>query len=175
MTLLAIAAAASAGLVWRLSEISPLPAGPPRLGTGYYLDDAELVSTGEDGRVLFRVWSKRATQRLADGAVELDEVRIEYEPGAEVPWDLRATAGRMPPDGKMLQLLGEVVAIAGEAPPTTIRTDYLELDPDSFVAYTDREVTIEHSDSRVQATGMRVFLKEDRLQLLSKVNGTFIP
>ena len=102
---------------------------------------------------------------------------LRYEPRAGVPWDLRAQTGRMPPDGDILQLTGEVVAVTREksGAEATIRTDYLEIDPQTFVAHTDRAVTIDLAGDRVFATGMRVFLKEDRLQLIADVTGTFTP
>ena len=102
---------------------------------------------------------------------------LEYEPRAAVPWDLRADKGRMPPEGDILRLSGEVVAVtrADSGADARILTDYLEIDPRTFVAYTDRAVTIELAGDRIFATGMRVFLKEDRLQLIADVTGKFTP
>ena len=56
-----------------------------------------------------------------------------------------------------------------------IRTDYLELDPESYVARTARDVTVERARDTLRSQGLRVFLKEDRLQLESRVTGTFLP
>lgn len=154
-------------------------AEPPRarLVAGYYLDDAELVGTGDDGRVLYRVSTRRALESLDDGGVNLEDVRVSYAPQSDVPWDLTAEAGHIPPDGKILQLMGNVVAITreGARAPATIRTDSLELNPDTYVASTDDKVVIEYSGNEIFATGLRVFLKEDRVQLISNVNGKFLP
>ncbi len=109
--------------------------------------------------------------------MQLDQVEVQYAPDERVPWTLHADTGRMDADGDMLQLRGNVVAVArsegGEA--ATIRTDYLEIDPDSLVAETPRVVNIEYAEGRITATGMRAYLREDRLQLLSNVHGTFAP
>ena len=179
MTLLLLAAAALASgfWLWQLEEEDEERNLRGRLGAGYYLKDAELVGTGSNGEVLYRIQTRELKENAEDGAVDLTEVSLQYSPAAAVPWDLRADTGSMPPDSDILQLTGEVVAVTQEnsGEPATIRTDYLEIDPQTFVAYTDRPVAIELSGGRILATGMRVFLKEDRLQLIADVTGTFTP
>jgi LPS export ABC transporter protein LptC len=56
-----------------------------------------------------------------------------------------------------------------------IRTDYLELDPDTYIATTNRHVVIQRARDTLHARGMRVYLKQDRLQLDSEVRGYFLP
>ncbi len=177
LSLLLVAAAASGALVWQLGETPRPRLSAPVIAPGFYMRDAELVATDDDGRTLYRVTAESATQRLADGEVELDEVKLVYNPRLQVPWQVTATTGQMPPSGKLLRLIGEVVAVTQDSDgiPATIRTDYLEVDPETYVAFTERPVDIEYDGARVTATGMRAFLKEDRLQLLSDVNGKFIP
>ena len=172
---LGAAAVASAVLLSRVQDQDKQSRSEPILGDGYYLKDAELVGTGEDGELLYRISTRELQQ--GDGEVEMTDVALQYEPQAAVPWELRADTGRMPPEGDILRLSGEVVAVTREesGADATILTDYLEIDPQTFIAYTDSEVTIELNGDRVFATGMRVFLKEDRLQLIADVTGTFTP
>jgi LPS export ABC transporter protein LptC len=95
---------------------------------------------------------------------------------------MRATRGQIPRDSNIIQLSGDVLVTSmvaaaanhGQA-PLTIRTDYLELDPDTYIATTDRHVAIERSRDTLHARGMRVYLKQDRLQLESEVRGNFLP
>lgn len=176
LALLAIAALSGALLMHAQRDRA---VGPPAVtpGIGYYLREARLTGTGDDGRVRYRVSAKSVTQQLADGSVALDNVAIDYGSGAEPPWNVRADTGRIPPDGKMIELTGNVVAATRDSDhtPATIRTDYLEFDTDSYVAATDSKVTIEYAGSTVQATGMRALLREDRLELLAEVNGRYAP
>ena len=175
--LLSVAAVSSGLLLSRLEDKPKDADRAPRLGAGYYVESAELIGTGDNGAVLYRVQTDQATEQLADGSVALEKVRIVYTAEEAVPWNLTANSGRIPPDGKMVELLGDVVAMTreGEGPPAIIRTEYLRLEPDNYVAFTDRKVTIDYADSRLFAVGMRAYLKEDRLQLLSNVNGKFVP
>jgi len=149
----------------------------PRLGIGYYMNEAELVGTGIDGKVLYRANARAASQSLENGAVELEQIDMIYGPLSTVPWDLRASTGRIPPDDNIIELRGDVIAVSreGAAPVTTVRTDYLEIDPETGVAETERKVTVERAGNKVFATGLRVYIREDRLQLVSNVNGKFIP
>jgi lipopolysaccharide export system protein LptC len=176
LAVLALAAVASAVIYLREDEGDGAAPGA-RLALGYYVRDAVLQGTGEDGRILYRVAAADARQVDAGGLVMLSDVRIDYTPTAGVPWDLVATQGQMPPDRTIIELSGEVVATAREpgAPALSIRTEYLELDPEANVARTDRGVLVERARDTLRARGMRAYLKEDRLELETGVQGTFRP
>ena len=40
----------------------------------------------------------------------MEDIAVQYEPAAEVPWELTADRGRVPPGGTLIILTGEVVA-----------------------------------------------------------------
>jgi lipopolysaccharide export system protein LptC len=159
----------------------------PRLGLGYYVQDARLTGSGPDGRILYRVSAAAAEQLLADGTITMRDVAVDYEPAAQVPWKLRADRGQIPPDRNIIELAGDVTAATTVGRPTTgvrgrssaapllIRTDYLELDPEAYVARTERMVAVERDRDTLRARGMRVYLKQDRLQFNSEVRGRFLP
>ena len=151
----------------------------PSLGIGYYLSNAEITGTGPSGQVLYRVTALRASQSLDDSSVDLDRIKLIYTPEDGVSWDFQADEGRIPPDGTMVQFFGRVLALAGDAAvgaaEARITTDYLEVDPETLVASTDSKVFIDYDGQQINGTGMRLYLEEDRLQLLSNVNGKFIP
>jgi lipopolysaccharide export system protein LptC len=56
-----------------------------------------------------------------------------------------------------------------------IRTDFLELDPEAYVARTESFVAVERDRDTLHARGMRVYLKQDRLQFNAEVRGRFLP
>jgi len=177
LVLLLIAAVASGVLVLRNDKEDSDREQKPELGVGYYMKQAELVRIDENGRVLYRMRTNEATQITRDGIIELDLVRVSYDPLTEIPWELRADKGHILPDRNIIELTGDVVArTRGEhQAPIRISTDYLELNTDTYIADTDRDVAIDYTNNKVFATGLRVFLKEERLQLVSNVNGQYIP
>lgn len=176
LSLLFAAAVASGVLLMRNNEPAEKPSAA-RLGIGYYMTDAELIVTGEDGQTRYRVRTDSAVQDRKAGTIDLDRVSVEYDPLSSVPWDLRANTGHIPPDRNIIQLRGDVVAETrdDQDTPIRIRTEFLELDTETYIAETDRRVAIDYATNRVFATGMRAYLKEDRLQLLADVNGNFNP
>jgi lipopolysaccharide export system protein LptC len=174
---LLIAAVASGVLLLRnTQEPQDVPA-TARLGIGYYMTDVELIVTGDDGRVLYRVRTDKATQNVEAGTIALVQVRVDYDPNASIPWDLSAEKGHITADRNIIRLEGDVVAQTKDEDdtPITIRTDFLELDTETYIADTESKVAIDYATNRVFATGMRAYFREDRLLLLSDVNGHFDP
>ncbi|CAG0940768.1 hypothetical protein GPROT2_01073 [Gammaproteobacteria bacterium] len=157
------------------SEQPPAPAAPS-LGVGYYINDATLTGTGDDGQVLYRLSAARVVQQPADGTVTLEDVSVNYDPARQVPWRLTAETGQILADGKMIALSGNVVAATRgtDNPSAIVRTDYLEFDPGTDIASTDRKVDIDYAGSTVHAVGLRALLREDRLQLLADVTGHYV-
>jgi LPS export ABC transporter protein LptC len=182
LIILLIAAIASSVIFMLAPDRQPPPDTSVRTEQGYYIREGTLTGTGADGRILYRITTRAARQNLDDGVVSMQEVAVNYAPAAEIPWDMRATRGQIPQDSNIIQLSGDVLVTSraeatanhGQA-PLTIRTDYLELDPDTYVATTDRHVAMERLRDTLHARGMRVYLKQDRLQLQSEVRGTFLP
>ncbi len=170
------AAVASGILLIRIGDEEEQARETPRLGVGYYVTNAHLSGTGDDGRILYRLAAASVIQTPADGSVSLRGVVVNYDPAAEVPWSLTADTGRIPEGAKMIELTGNVVAATHETdnPMATIHTDYLEFDPATNIAATDREVVIEYAGSTVHAIGLRAMLRQDRLELLASVSGQYV-
>lgn len=152
-------------------------AAAPEPGVGYYLREAILTGTGPDGGLLYRLRTERAEESLADGSITLTGVGIDYSPPGAAPWQLSADRGQIPADRAIIRLSGDVVAATRteDQPLTRIRTESLVLDPDAYVASTSETVTVERGRGTLRARGMRVYLKEDRLELVGKVEGRFAP
>ena len=149
----------------------------PRMSIGYYMNEANLIATGDDGHILFRASAKTASQDFDEGTINLQGVRVTYDPVTDIPWAMQAQNGKIPPDSNIIQLTGDVVARTKDDGKTAmiIHTDYLELDTETYIANTEQKVAIEYTNNLVFATGMRAYFKEDRVQLISNVNGQFAP
>jgi LPS export ABC transporter protein LptC len=149
----------------------------PELSLAYYLDSAELIGTGEDGEILYQVRAKRAEQTVGDDSVSINDVQMTYGPKQGLPWELSAREGRIPADASIVILMGDVVAVSGDTPETatTIRTQQIAINPHTLIATTQKKVVIEYSGRQINATGMKADFEANRLNLLSNVNGKFIP
>lgn len=144
---------------------------------GYYFRGARILGTGTDGKLLYRIEAERAQQRN-DQQVAFENVRIVYTPAAAVPWTLIADTALIADDQSSISLSGNVRAVrsngAGRT-ATEVRTQYLELEPARYSAYTDRRVQIIMDSQEITATGMTASLQDNRLELISNVSGKFSP
>ena len=144
---------------------------------GYYLKSARILGTGENGRLLYEIEAGHAEQQ-ANKRIEFADVRIRYSPESEIPWTVVADAATLSENDPRITLRGHVRATsnsANEENETEIRTQYLELDPERFVAETDRRVQIRIGARSLTATGMLASLNDDRIELKSNVRGKIAP
>ncbi|MGB5258181.1 MAG: LPS export ABC transporter periplasmic protein LptC [Woeseiaceae bacterium] len=144
---------------------------------GYYLKSARILGTGENGSLLYEIEADRAEQQ-ADKSIEFTDVRIRYSPESDIPWTVNADAATLSEGSPRIALRGHVRATSNGAnaeEETEIRTQYLELDPERFVAETDVRVQIRIGARSLTATGMLASLNDDRIELKSNVRGKIAP
>lgn len=144
---------------------------------GYYLKFARILGTGSDGSLLYELLAEEAEQQ-ENGNVFFTTVSLNYSPQSAVPWRINADTAVLRQDENRVTLSGHVLAISSEGfsgKDTEIRTQYLEIDPDKYLAETNERVQIRIGERSLTATGMLASLKENRLELKSNVGGKFVP
>jgi len=150
---------------------------PEATHRGYYLKSARILGTGIDGRLLYEIQAKYAEQQ-DDQRIAFIDVLINYSPASGVPWIINADSALIHQGERRIRLIGNVLAISREGfsgQDTEIRTQYLELDPENYIAETDQRVQIRIGTRSLTATGMLASLQENRLELKSNVSGKFVP
>ena len=173
---------AAAGLSWYWSRAGTAESQPgaarEALPLGYYLIDAEILGSDETGRLLYEIWAGRAEERPDEERLLLSDVRIEYRPVENVPWLLTADSGEAPTDQSYIDLSGAVElanAPSDQGERTLIKTQKLRFEPEAFVASTESAVSLFLGAGRLDAVGIKVYLRDDRLELESTVHGEFNP
>ena len=144
---------------------------------GYYLKSARILGTGPNGDLLYELQAEEAEQRENDH-VSFTNVVLHYSPQSAVPWKVNADSAVIRKDGDRVFLTGHVRAVSNEGfsgKDTELRTQYLEIDPENYLAETDERVQIRIGARSLTATGMLASLKENRLELKSNVSGKFAP
>ncbi len=144
---------------------------------GYYLKHARILATGEDGKLLYEIRAEHAEQQQ-DQSIEFSGVNILYSPDRDVPWTVNADAATLKENHPTITLRGHVQIInngTSSENETEIRTQYLELDPDRFIAETEQRVQIRFGTRSLTATGMLASLNDDRIELKSNVRGKIVP
>ncbi len=173
---------AAAGLSWYWSRAGTAEYQPGEVREsvplGYYLTDAEIFGTDESGRLLYRIWAEPAEEHPHEDRLLLENVRIEYRPVENVPWLLTADSGEAPTDQSYIDLSGAVElanAPRDQGDRTLIKTQKLRFEPETFVASSEANVSLFLGAERLDAIGIEVHLRDDRLELESTVHGEFNP
>lgn len=166
---------------WYLSRSSDDEAAAPSFDAshrGYYLRSARILGTGPDGSLLYELQAREAEQVGAD-RIAFTDVHIDYSPETDVPWRVDADSATIHTEEPAVVLLeGHVRAISSEGfsgNDTEIRTEYLEIYPEEFLAETDERVQIRIGERSLTATGMLASLQDNQVRLKSNVRGKFAP
>ncbi len=144
---------------------------------GYAAVGAELIETGEDGLPLYRLDASRIEQPKPGGTIFLTNPKLDYQLQPGNHWTLTALRGEMAEDASAATLTGVVHA---EGLPTgsqtlmRIDTEQLNLDMNEHVASSPIMVRVAWGSDRLDGRGMRADLKNDTLQLASKVHGVLL-
>ena len=152
-------------------EITRNP-GPASLG--YYLNGAVLMGTDENGEVLYRIVAERIEENPNEDQLILNEVRVEYRDQSGVPWRIQASRARGPTNRQYLDLTGDVRiehTSTNPAEATIIETVALRLEPQKYFASTQGPVHFQIGDTRIDAVGLKAYLKDDKIDLESEVHG----
>ncbi|ARU55969.1 hypothetical protein OLMES_1895 [Oleiphilus messinensis] len=93
----------------------------------------------------------------------------------QVPWVVNASQGQYFQEDRKLILSGDVNITRSNSndPPLRFSTEELTLYSDTQFITTDKPVKLEDRLGTTEATGMNAWVKERRVELLSKVRGTY--
>jgi lipopolysaccharide export system protein LptC len=167
---------------WLLGQ--PLPGGDAVSDAaasgplGYYLTDAVLLGTDDEGRIFYRVHARQVEQSANELELELVQVRVEYRDSENVEWHVSADRAAAPTDGSHLDLYGNVRLVSmpqAGSTATVIETEKMRFEPAHYFASTDVPVVVAVGDNQLRAEGLKAYLKDDRVELESKVHGQFVP
>lgn len=180
LALCVLAGIAAATWYWsRPPEDMPTATGasaeqPP----SYYLKDAILLETNDDGRVLYQIRAKLVEERPDDGALVADDVLLEWRESEDVPWLVKAGRAVVSVERRVLELERGVELVReprNDGNVAVVRTERLVVEPDRHVARADGDVRLEVGASTLTAVGLQAFLQEDRLELERDVRGAIRP
>lgn len=173
---------AAAIATWYWSRPADLPKAARRVEDaaplGFYVRGARMQGTDAEGRVTYRIRADRLEELPDQSLLELNGVRVEYSPADLMPWLIRADHASTPKNGARLDLDGDVQLRSEPADggrPITIATTRLTFIPDDSTVVSAEPVRLTVGDWRVDAVGLRANLKDDQVELESKVHGQVAP
>jgi lipopolysaccharide export system protein LptC len=142
------------------------------------MEEFEVTSMGEDGSPLRRLSAAYMAHFTDTETKELTHPHlVVYQEEAE-PWHVASERGWVSADNDVLMLLGKVNIWRNRPdgkPEIHIETEDLKVLPREEFAETELPVSISTPESFTRGTGMRAYLGESRVQLLSDVRTKIEP
>ena len=175
--ILALAIVLTALIGWRIADRAaeePVAASAPAPALAAYAREVVLTTTDRDGEVAWRVTTPAARYYDNEGFWQLDAPRWRLAARQGAPWTGRADHGRSWADHTRARLQGDVV-MQRQRPSgvTRLETRRIDLDIPARYAETAQPVRLTGPDYRIQGTGARAWLDEQRIVLPENARGQY--
>jgi len=142
----------------------------------YFLENFVAKVMDATGTPSYRIEAKELKHFPISTLVTLQKPYIEFYNEQTKPWQTWAENGTVYETDQRMVLTGKVrIHRAGNKHETaiTLHTDSLSIDTLNKLAETEDDVEILRGNDNISATGMRIDMINDRLELLSKVQGKY--
>ncbi|MEN8170258.1 MAG: LPS export ABC transporter periplasmic protein LptC [Pseudomonadota bacterium] len=148
------------------------PAGPVQ--QDYYLNDVTITALNEQGQPQHRLQAKQLSHFTDSEQTRLQHPELVVFKQNNIEWRIVADRGEMNPQQDEVLLQGKVqLSQPSSDKPLQLTTEALRIQPKQGRANTDQPVTLIQADQRIDAVGLEVEQKSQRLRLLSQVRGHY--
>ena len=175
---LAAAAVLSGWLLQRLGGKPPEQHASGRHVPDYYVEKFTSTTMDENGFPHRRVSADYMAHFPDTDTHELSRPYMVLFRESSTPWHVRSERGWISSSGDVLLLLGKVHIWRNDSDgkrQMDIRTEDLRVLPDTNYGETDKLAVITTPGSESRGVGMRAFLDQSRLELLSQVHTHYEP
>jgi len=141
----------------------------------YYAINAHSVQYLPDGKLQYEMTSDKVEHLKASEVTLLTNPDLNMFRGTEFPWHVQSEHGEVNPDGTQVELIDSVriTRFDEKNRRTLITTTRMTVFPQQQYAQTDQPVSIDGAGGVSTGIGMKAYLKESRIHLLSNVRGQY--
>ncbi|QJI30979.1 LPS export ABC transporter periplasmic protein LptC [Pseudomonas sp. ADAK18] len=141
----------------------------------YYATNAYSIQFLPDGKVQYEMTSEKVDHMKASQITMLTKPDMQLYRGAEFPWHVTSERGEVNPDGTEVELIDSVRVARTDAQnrDTIITSSRMTVFPQKQYAQTEQDVRIDGAGGVSTGKGMKAYLKESRIHLLSNVRGQY--
>ncbi|MBT2370998.1 LPS export ABC transporter periplasmic protein LptC [Pseudomonas fluorescens] len=141
----------------------------------YYATNAYSIQFLPDGKVQYEMTSEKVDHMKASQITMLTKPDMQLYRGAEFPWHVTSERGEVNPDGTEVELIDSVRVARTDAQnrATLITSSRMTVFPQKQYAQTEQDVRIDGAGGVSTGKGMKAYLKESRIHLLSNVRGQY--
>ena len=139
----------------------------------FFVENAHSIQYQEDGKLRYEMTAKRLEHLKTRDVTLLQQPDLQLFRGTPYPWHVQSMSGEVAPGGKEVELIDEVRIARTDAKnrPTVITTSRMTVFPEQEYAQTAQAVRIATADGVTTAKGMKAYLQDGRMLLLSNVRG----
>ena len=177
--LFVIVVAIAATSSWLLNKVDTQPIDtlkPARHDMDYFLKNFNATIMDKKGKPHYKLKGELLEHYPDDDSIDITQPKLELFRLKLPPWTLDATQARILNKGNLIHLNGKVKMKRTASKYETeiqLHTSNLTIKTDLDYAETNDAVDIKTEDHHLKATGMRVYLADGRLELLSDVKGLY--
>jgi lipopolysaccharide export system protein LptC len=141
----------------------------------YYAINAHSVQFLPDVKLQYEMTSDKVEHLKATEVTLLTNPDLNMFRGTEFPWHVQSEHGEVNPDGTQVELIDSVriTRFDEKNRRTLITTTRMTVFPQQQYAQTDQPVSIDGAGGVSTGIGMKAYLKESRIHLLSNVRGQY--
>ena len=140
----------------------------------FYSKSTRIINTDDSGMHLFTLDADYVEQESSE-IIKFYDVTISYSPQSKIKWILKSDSATKNKSDEYFILEGNVSAsdINKMLESSVIKTDRLQIDPRTHIVRTNETVDITINNNVLSAKGMLAILNENKLELISEINGSF--
>lgn len=148
---------------------------PDETAIDYYAINARSVQYLPDGKVQYEMTADKVEHVKATDVSLLTRPDLQMYRGTAFPWHVQSARGEVSPGGEQVELIDDVrVARTDEKNRSTIITSSrMTVFPQKQYAQTEQAVRIDAGGGVTTAKGMKAYLNDGRMDLLSNVRGQY--
>jgi lipopolysaccharide export system protein LptC len=162
---------------WNIRPESFMQEAPPALGEespiDFYVINSRTVQYQPDGTRNYELTAEKVEHIKASDVSVLTQPNLRSYRGTELPWQVTSDRGEVGPQGEEVELIDNVRIERTDAKgrATVVTSSRMTVLPEKDYAETRQPVRIVAANGVTTATGMKAYLDEGRMLLLSNVRG----
>lgn len=138
-----------------------------------YATNVKTIQYRADGKVQYEMTAERLDHVQATDVTLVSKPDMLAYRGTDLPWHVRSARAEVAPKGTQAELIDDVRVERTDEKgrPIVMTTTRMTVFPDKNYAQTEQAVKIEAANSVTTAKGMKAYLNDGRMLLLSNVRG----
>ncbi len=139
----------------------------------FYATNTHTLQYQADGQLHYEMTATKVEHLKTSEVTLLSQPDLLLFRGTPIPWHVQSEHGEVSPTGEQVELIDSVRVERTDAKgnPTILTTSRLTVFPDREYAETRQPVKIDAANGVTTAVGMKAYLDDSRMHLLSNVRG----